>query len=149
MFTSDFAICFMAETRSPVSAKALLKFWIAVSVSAFMCSPPSRSWDVFPVRPSSLRASSRLPPEHRPLTVTITRCVAGCAGSDVLWNLPDHRGRVLDLLVPLCLGRPQPHCREGQLHRIRRPQVLPGVGAAERRPRERTAWIPHAAKPQV
>src|SRR2546425_10702215 len=43
MFTSDFAICFMADTRSPVSAKALLKFWIAVSVSAFMCAPSARS----------------------------------------------------------------------------------------------------------
>jgi hypothetical protein len=41
MFTSEFAIRFMV---SAVSAKALLKFWIAVSVSAFMCSPPSRSW---------------------------------------------------------------------------------------------------------
>jgi hypothetical protein len=42
MFTSEFAISFMV---SAVSAKALLKFWIAVSVSAFMCSPPSRSWE--------------------------------------------------------------------------------------------------------
>src|SRR6266446_2424947 len=40
MFTSEFAIRFMV---SAVSAKALLKFWIAVSVSAFMCSPPSRA----------------------------------------------------------------------------------------------------------
>jgi hypothetical protein len=47
MFTSEFAIRFMV---SAVSAKALLKFWIAVSVSAFMCSPPSRSGDVFPVQ---------------------------------------------------------------------------------------------------
>src|SRR2546422_270103 len=41
MFTSEFAIRFMVDKRSAVSAKALLKFWIAVSVSAFMCSPPS------------------------------------------------------------------------------------------------------------
>src|SRR4030095_9640587 len=35
MFTSEFAICFMT---SAVSTKALLKFWIAVSVSAFICA---------------------------------------------------------------------------------------------------------------
>jgi hypothetical protein len=34
MFTSEFAIRFMV---SAVSAKSLLKFWIAVSVSAVMC----------------------------------------------------------------------------------------------------------------
>jgi len=27
------------------TTKALLKFWIAVSVSAFMCSPPLHSWE--------------------------------------------------------------------------------------------------------
>ena len=43
MFTSEFAIRFMIDINSEVSAKALLKFWIAVSVSAFMCSPPSRA----------------------------------------------------------------------------------------------------------
>ena len=34
MFTSEFAIRFMVDIKSAVSAKALLKFWIAVSVSA-------------------------------------------------------------------------------------------------------------------
>src|SRR2546425_10783019 len=45
MFTSEFAIRVMVDIRSAVSAKALLKLWIAVSVSAFMCSPPSQSWE--------------------------------------------------------------------------------------------------------
>jgi hypothetical protein len=45
MFTSEFAIRFMADTSSAVSAKALLKFWIAVSVSAFIVLS-----SVFPVR---------------------------------------------------------------------------------------------------
>jgi len=77
MFTSEFAIRFMVDIRSAVSAKAWLKFWIAVSVSAFMYSPPSRSWghvffvgreQVIIVRHSPpVYASSRLPPEQRPL----------------------------------------------------------------------------------
>src|SRR5438094_236184 len=40
-------------------------------------------------------------------------------------RLPDHRRRVLDLLESLGRGRPQPHRREGRLHRVRRPQMLP------------------------
>jgi hypothetical protein len=38
MFASEFAIRFMVDISSAVSAKALLKFWIAVSVSAFIFS---------------------------------------------------------------------------------------------------------------
>jgi hypothetical protein len=64
MLTSEFAIRFML---SAVSAKALLKFWIAVSVSAFMCSPPSRSWPhVFLGRQRDVNVSgSRHPSEVR------------------------------------------------------------------------------------
>src|SRR6058998_1793190 len=40
-------------------------------------------------------------------------------------RLPDHRRRVLNLLEPLGRRRPQPHRREGRLHRVRRPQMLP------------------------
>jgi len=36
MFTSEFAIRFIVDIKSAVSAKALLKFWVAVSVSAFI-----------------------------------------------------------------------------------------------------------------
>src|SRR5206468_788949 len=39
--------------------------------------------------------------------------------------LPDPRRRVLDLLVSLGRGRPQPVGREGRLHRVRGPQMLP------------------------
>src|SRR5882672_11070911 len=44
MFMSDFAICLIVDTRSAVSANALVRFWIAVSVSAFMCAPLSLFW---------------------------------------------------------------------------------------------------------
>jgi hypothetical protein len=45
MLTSEFAMRFMIDMSSgALSAKAWLKFWIAASVSAFMCSPPSRCW---------------------------------------------------------------------------------------------------------
>jgi hypothetical protein len=82
MFTSEFAIRFMVEIRSAVSAKALLKFWIAVSVSAFMCSPPSRS------------CIGR----HREQDSRTLRTVAGAAG----WPLPLQEGPLRET------GRPYP-----------------------------------------
>src|SRR5438034_6947874 len=40
-------------------------------------------------------------------------------------RLPNHRGRVLHLLEAFGRGRPQPDRREGRLHRVRRPEMLP------------------------
>jgi hypothetical protein len=73
MFTSEFAIRFMV---SAVSAKALLKFWIAVSVSAFMCSPLSRSWPhVFLGRQRDVNVSGWRHPSEVRGVVTMVRAL--------------------------------------------------------------------------
>jgi hypothetical protein len=73
MFTSEFAIRFMV---SAVSAKALLKFWIAVSVSAFMCSPPSRSWEhVFLGRQRDVKCFRLAPPQRSSCAGTMARAL--------------------------------------------------------------------------